>query len=97
MARTYQLKDHVLRRQENVLVECTCDICGKAGGPWDDFFDDAFFGDKVEVIIRFKEGTLREDGSGNYVEREYDVCADCFKGRIMGKIPRPPREENQSW
>jgi len=96
MARKFEMKDHVIRRQERTLVECTCDLCGAGGGPWDDFFYHGTPGQRLESVVSLKDGSSNQ-GGGYYDQYSYDVCPDCFKSKIMPIFPNPPRKEFIDW
>lgn len=101
MSRKYEQINRTVTKLETIVTECTCDLCGRTDGPWDDFDTDKpqYHGDKVEVVIRMKEGHIGygPEGGGHYQEKEYDVCTDCFKSKIMPVFPVPPRIENVDW
>ena len=68
---------------ETVLVETTCDLCGKVAkrGNWGSSTYNVNEVE-VEVTVRQKDGSSYPDG-GWGTALEVDICPDCFKNTLI--------------
>jgi hypothetical protein len=57
-----------------------CDICNKESNPGGEWVEPP---ETAEVKIRFSEGIVYRDGSGQSKTYDFDLCPDCFKGKVI--------------
>jgi hypothetical protein len=89
------------QRQDEQLVNLTCDICGKVSFDEENWRDGESNKDIDTVTIERKEGyELRYDIGGNYTKYTLDLCPECFFKYVVEPLEKQNikfHEEEVDW
>lgn len=102
-------KKTIPARETTEIASVTCDVCGKKGDRlWNapyNFEDEEDWDDSSTysfecVAVRMAEGASYPEGGQAYELTRYDICPDCFKGKVMpflAELGAQPSSEEVDW